>query len=74
MLVDFYVDNNYLYTVFLRDGFAGVAKLFEARFPPKNAKFSIRTGDFGEVVAHMVLQDVFGHTIPIMKICYKINC
>ncbi len=68
-----YVDNGYLSSVFTREGFEGVTKLFSERFPPPSNDFGVRSGDFGEVIAHMVLQDVFGHTIPVMKLRYKTN-
>lgn len=68
-----YVDNDYLSSVLAREGFEGVTKLFSERFPPASNEFGVRSGDFGEVIAHMVLQDVFGHTIPVMKLRYKTN-
>jgi hypothetical protein len=68
-----YVDPEYLASVFEREGFPGVAKLLEERFPSMNDPFSVRTGDFGEVVGHIVLQDLFGLAIPVFKIRYKTN-
>ncbi len=68
-----YVDPEYLASVFEREGFSGVAKLLEEKFPSKDNPFSVRTGDFGEVVGHIVLQDLFGLTIPVFKIRYKTN-
>jgi Holliday junction resolvase-like predicted endonuclease len=56
-----------------REGFSGVAKLLEEKFPSEDNPFSVRTGDFGEVVGHMVLQDLFGFTIPVFKLRYKTN-
>ncbi len=72
-LLNAYIDNSYLSSVFEREGFTGITKLFNERFPPESNEFGVRTGDFGEIIAHMVLQDVFGHTIPVMKIRYKTN-
>lgn len=68
-----YVDPAYLASVFEREGFSGVAKLLEEKFPSEDNPFSVRTGDFGEVVGHIVLQDFFGLTIPVFKIRYKTN-
>lgn len=68
-----YVDPEYLASVFEREGFSGVAKLLEEKFPSENDPFSVRTGDFGEVVGHIVLQDFFGLTIPVFKLRYKTN-
>lgn len=70
-----YVAPEYLVEVFKREGFPGVARLFEERFPSGDNRLSIsvRTGDFGEVVGHTVLQDLFGFTIPVFKIRYKTN-
>jgi hypothetical protein len=67
-----YVDSNYLSTVMEREGFDGVAKLFKERFE-NNKDFGVRTGDFGEIVGHTVLMDIFGYSIPIFKIRYKTN-
>jgi hypothetical protein len=67
-----YVDSNYLSTVMEREGFDGVAKLFKERFE-NNKDFGVRTGDFGEIVGHTVLMDIFGYSIPIYKIRYKTN-
>ncbi len=67
-----YVDSNYLSKVMEREGFEGVAKLFKERFE-NNKDFGVRTGDFGEIVGHTVLMDMFGYQIPIYKIRYKTN-
>ena len=72
-LRDAYVDSKYLASVLKREGFSGVTKLFEEKFPSEDNPFSIRTGDFGEVVGHMVLQDLFDLTIPVFKLRYKTN-
>jgi len=69
---DAYVDSKYLSTVMEREGFDGVAKLFKERFE-NNKDFGVRTGDFGEIVGHTVLTDVFGYSVPIYKIRYKTN-
>jgi hypothetical protein len=68
-----YVDPEYLASVLKREGLSGVAKLLEEKFPSADNPFSLRTGDFGEVVGHMVLQDLFGLTIPVFKLRYKTN-
>ena len=66
LLREAYVDNDYLSSVLSREGFEGVTKLFSERFPPVSNEFGVRSGDFGEIIAHMVLQDVFDHTIPVL--------
>lgn len=68
-----YVDPQYLASVLDREGFAGVRKLLEERFPSPDNPFSVRTGDFGEVIGHVVLEDIFGLTIPVLKLRFKIN-
>lgn len=68
-----YVDSEYLALVFEREGFSGMAALLEEKFPSEDNPFSVRTGDYGEVVGHIVLQDFFGLTIPVFKIRYKTN-
>lgn len=68
-----YVDPKYLAQVLDREGFTGVAKLFEEKFPPADDPFSVRIGDYGEVVGHLLLRDVLGLTIPVVKIRYKTN-
>lgn len=72
-LRDAYVDPEYLATVLEREGFSGVQKLLEEKFPSEDNPFSVRTGDFGEVVGHMVLQDIFALTIPVFKLRFKTN-
>ncbi|RLC83872.1 MAG: hypothetical protein DRI79_13540 [Chloroflexi bacterium] len=56
-----------------REGFSGVTKLLEEKFPSEENPFSVRTGDFGEVVGHIVLRDIFGLTIPVFKLRFKTN-
>jgi hypothetical protein len=68
-----YVDPEYLISVFEREGFSGVSKLLEEKFPTEDGPFSVRTGDFGEVIGHVVLRDLFGLTIPVFKLRYKTN-
>jgi hypothetical protein len=68
-----YVDPQYFAAVLAREGFAGVHKLLDERFPPGDKPFSVRTGDFGEVVGHVVLHDIFGLTIPVLKLRFKTN-
>jgi len=68
-----YVDSKYLAAVLEREGFAGVARLLKEKFPSEDNPFSVRTGDFGEVIGHIVLQDIFGFTIPVFKLRYKTN-
>jgi hypothetical protein len=68
-----YVDPEYLATVLEREGFSGVAKLLEEKFPSEDNPFSVRTGDFGEVVGHIVLLDIFDLTIPVFKLRFKTN-
>jgi len=72
-LQEAYVDNEYLATIFSRDGFEGVKNLFTEKFPPKSNEFGVRSGDFGEIIAHMVFQDIFGYTIPIIKLRYNFS-
>jgi hypothetical protein len=72
-LLEAYVDPQYLASVLQREGFSGGQKLLEERFPPTDAPFGVRIGDFGEVVGHMVLEDFFGFTIPVMKLRFKTN-
>jgi len=68
-----YVDPEYLASVLEREGFLGAQKLLEEKFPSEENRFSLRTGDFGEVVGHIVLQDIFGLTIPVFKLRFKTN-
>lgn len=68
-----YVDLGYLASVLEREGFAGRARLLEEKFPSEDNPFSVRTGDFGEVVGHIALQDFFGLTVPVFKLRYKTN-
>ncbi len=68
-----YVDPKYLAQVLDREGFTGVAKLFKEKYPSADDPFSVRIGDYGEVVGHLLLHDVFGLTIPVVKIRYKTN-
>lgn len=68
-----FIDNDYILTIFRREGFDGVAKIFQERFEKDKYDFGVEMGDFGEVVAHIILQDHFEYCIPIMKIRYKTN-
>lgn len=68
-----FVGNDYLSNIFEREGFEGVAKIFRERFTKVKKDFGVRIGDFGEVIAHFVLQDYFGYIIPVMKLRYKTN-
>jgi hypothetical protein len=67
-----YVDSEYLNSVLEREGFVGAAKLFKERYE-KNNSFGVLTGDFGEIIGHTVLMDIFEYKIPIFKIRYKTN-
>lgn len=68
-----YVDAGYLAKVLKNEGFSGVAKLLEDKFPSEKASFGVRTGDFGEAVTEILFEDVFDLLIPVKKLRYKIN-
>jgi hypothetical protein len=68
-----YVDSKYLASVFRHEGFDGVARLFSDKLPPEDNRFGVRTGDFGEIIGHTVLQDLLGCKIPVQKLRYKTN-
>lgn len=70
-----YVDPKYLASVLKREGFEGVAKLLNEKFPSGDDRLSlsVRIGDFGEVVSQVVFQDLFGMKIPVLKLRYKTN-
>lgn len=72
-LRDAYVDREYLVVIVEREGFSGAAKyLRDEKFPSEN-NAKVRTGDFGEVVGHIVLQDVFEFKIPVPHLRGKRN-
>lgn len=70
---DAYVDPQYLARVMNNQGFDGVAEYLKEKLPKKRGFFDVRKGDFGEVLGHVALIDLFNYSVPVFKLRYKTN-